>query len=69
MERDLAPNDVLAIDMCGRFTPSLGGNLYMFYGADHATGYIVNYGLRRKSEALEFSSAVWWTWRTRRERR
>ena len=52
MERDLAPNDVLAIDMCGPFTPSLGGNLYMFYGVDHATGYIVNYGLRRKSEAL-----------------
>ena len=52
MERDLAPNDVVAIDMCGPFTPSLGGNLYMFYGVDHATGYIVNYGLRRKSEAL-----------------
>ena len=52
MERDLAPNDVLAVDMCGPFTPSLGGNLYMFYGVDHATGYIVNYGLRRKSEAL-----------------
>ena len=52
MERDLAPNDVLAIDMYGPFTPSLVGNLYMFYGKDHATGYIVNYGLRRKSEAL-----------------
>ena len=38
--------------MCGPFTPSLGGNLYMLYGVDHATGYIVNYGLRRKSEAL-----------------
>ena len=49
MERDLAPNDVLAIDMCGPFTPSLGGNLYMFYGVDHTTGYIFNYGLRRKS--------------------
>ena len=24
----------------------------MFYGVDHATGYIVNYGLRRKSEVL-----------------
>ena len=24
----------------------------MFYGVDHATGYIVNYVLRRKSEAL-----------------
>ena len=24
----------------------------MFYVVDHATGYIVNYGLRRKSEAL-----------------
>ena len=24
----------------------------MFYGVDHATGYIVNYDLRRKSEAL-----------------
>ena len=43
---------MMAIDMCGPFTPSLGGNLYMFYGVDHATGYIVNYGLRRKSEAL-----------------
>ena len=43
---------VLAIDMCGPFTPSLSGNLYMFYGVDHATVYIVNYGLRRKSEAL-----------------
>ena len=51
VERDLAPNDVLAIDMCGPFTPSPGGN-DMFYGVDHATGYIVNYGLRRKSEAL-----------------
>ena len=49
VERDLAPNDVLAVDMCGPFTPSLGGNLYMFYGVDHATGYIVNYGLRRKA--------------------
>ena len=46
------PNDVLAIDMCDPFTPSLGGNLYMFYGVDHATGYIVNYGLRRKSDSL-----------------
>ena len=46
MERDLAPNDVLAIDMCGLFTPSLGGNFYMFNGVDHATGYIINYGLR-----------------------
>ena len=27
VERDLAPNDVLAIGMCGSFTPSLGGNL------------------------------------------
>ena len=52
VERVLAPNDVLAIDMCGPFTPSPGENLYMFYGVDHATGYIVNYGLRRKSEAL-----------------
>ena len=52
VERDLAPNDVLAIDMCGPFTPSLGGNLYMFFGVDHATGYIVNCGLRRTSEAL-----------------
>ena len=26
--RDLASKDVLAIDMCGPFTPSLGGNLY-----------------------------------------
>ena len=51
-ERDLAPNDVLVIDMCGPFIPSQGGNLYMFYGMGHATGYIVNYGLRRKSEAL-----------------
>ena len=24
----------------------------MFYGVDHATGYIVNYGLHRKYEAL-----------------
>ena len=38
--------------MRGPFTPSLGGNLYIFYGVDHATRYIVNYGLRRKSEAL-----------------
>ena len=38
VERDLPPNDVLAIDMCGPFTPSLGRNLYMFYGVDHATG-------------------------------
>ena len=52
MESDLAPDDVLAIDLCGPFTPSLGGNLYMFYDVDHATGYIVNYSLRRKSEAL-----------------
>ena len=29
VERDLAPNDVLAIDMCGPFTISLGGNLYI----------------------------------------
>ena len=35
VECDLAPNDVLAIDMCGPFTPSLGGNLYTFYGVDH----------------------------------
>ena len=52
LERDLAPNDVLEIDMCGPFTPSLGGNLCMFYGVVHATGYIVNCGFRRKSEAL-----------------
>ena len=52
MERDLAPKDVLAINMCSPFTPSLGENLYVFYGVDHATGYIVNNGLRRKSEAL-----------------
>ena len=52
MERDLTPNDVLAIDMCDRFTPSLSGNLYMFHDMNHETGYIVNYGLRRKSEAL-----------------
>ena len=37
MKHDMAPNDVLAIDMCGLFTPSLGGNLYMFYGVDHAS--------------------------------
>ena len=35
VERDLAPNDVLAIDMCGPFTPSLGGNLYMFLSLIH----------------------------------
>ena len=52
VESDLAPDGVLAIDLCGPFTPSLGRNLYMFYGVDHATGYIVNYSLRRKSEAL-----------------
>ena len=52
VERDLAPNNVLAIDMCDAFTPSLGGNPYVFYDVDRATGYIVNYGLRRKAEAL-----------------
>ena len=52
MERDLAPNDVLAINMCGPFTPSLSENFYMLYGVDHVTGYIVNYGLHPKSEAL-----------------
>ena len=30
VELDHAPNNVLAIKMCGPFTPSLGGNLYMF---------------------------------------
>ena len=71
VERVLAPNDVLAIDMCGPFTPSLGGNLYMFYGVDHATGYIVNNGTASVASPRRWRclSAVWWTWRTRRERR
>ena len=69
MERDLAPNDVLAIDMFGPFTLSLGGDLYMFYGVDHATGYIVNYASVASPRRWRCSSAVWWTWCTRRERR
>lgn len=46
------PNDLVHIDFCGPFSPSLGGNLYMVYAVDRGTGYIKNYACRRKSEGL-----------------
>ena len=47
-----APGDLLHIDMCGPYTTTIGGNHYMFYAVDAATGYIANYALRRKSDAV-----------------
>ena len=38
--------------MCGLYTTTLGGNHYMFYAVDAATGHIANDALRRKSEAV-----------------
>ena len=47
-----APGDLLHIDMCGPYTTTIGGNHYMFYAVDAATGYIANYALRHKSDAV-----------------
>ena len=47
-----ARGDLLHIDMCGPYTTTIGGNHYIFYAVDAATGYIVNYALRRKSDAV-----------------
>ena len=47
-----APGDLLHIDMCGPYTTTIGGNHYMFYAVDAATGYIANYALRRTSDAV-----------------
>ena len=47
-----APGDLLHIDMCGPYTTTIGGNHYMFYAVDAARGYIANYALRRKSDAV-----------------
>ena len=69
VERDLAPNDVLAVDMCGPFTPSLGGNLYMFYAWTTQRGTSSNTASVASARRWRCLSAVWWTWRTRRERR
>ena len=47
-----APGDLLYIGTSGPYTTTLGGNHYMFYAVDAATGHIANYALRRKSEAV-----------------
>ena len=47
-----APGDLLHIDMCGPYTTTIGGNNYMFFAVDAGTGYIANYALRRKSDAV-----------------
>ncbi|CAB1110957.1 unnamed protein product [Ectocarpus sp. CCAP 1310/34] len=47
-----APNDVFHIDLCGAYTATIGGNHYMLFGVDAATGWMVCYAMRRKSEAL-----------------
>ena len=47
-----APGNLLHIDMCGPYTTTIGDNHYMFYAVDAATGYIANYALRRKSDAV-----------------
>ena len=46
------PGDLLHIDMCAPYTTTLGGNRYIFCAVDAATGYITNYALRRKSDAV-----------------
>ncbi|CAB1103605.1 unnamed protein product [Ectocarpus sp. CCAP 1310/34] len=46
------PNDVFHIDLCGAYTATIGGNHYMLFGVDAATGWMVCYAMRRKSEAL-----------------
>ena len=46
-----APGDLLHIDMCGPYTTT-GGNHCMSYAVDTSTGYIANYALRRKSDAV-----------------
>ncbi|CAB1111182.1 unnamed protein product [Ectocarpus sp. CCAP 1310/34] len=47
-----APNDLFHIDPCGAYTATIGGNHYMLFGVDAATGWMVCYAMRRKSEAL-----------------
>ncbi|CAB1113962.1 unnamed protein product [Ectocarpus sp. CCAP 1310/34] len=47
-----APNDVFLIDLCGAYTATIGGHHYMLLGVDAATGGMVCYAMRRKSEAL-----------------
>ena len=47
-----APGDLLHIDMCGPYTTTIGGNHQIYYAVDAATGYIANYALRRKSDAV-----------------
>ncbi|CAB1113069.1 unnamed protein product [Ectocarpus sp. CCAP 1310/34] len=47
-----APNDVFHIDLCGAYTATIGGNHYMLFGVDAATGWMACYAMRRKSEAL-----------------
>ena len=40
------------VDMCGPYTTTIGGHQYLFHAVDAATGYIANYALRRKSDAV-----------------
>ncbi|CAB1106836.1 unnamed protein product [Ectocarpus sp. CCAP 1310/34] len=47
-----APNDVFHIDIWGGYTATIGGNHYMLFGVDAATGWMVCYAMRRMSEAL-----------------
>ncbi|CAB1104092.1 unnamed protein product [Ectocarpus sp. CCAP 1310/34] len=47
-----APNDVFHIDLCGAYTATIGGNHYMLFGVDAATGWMTCYAMRFRSEAL-----------------
>ena len=38
--------------MCTSYTTTIGGNHYMLYAVDAATGNIGNYALRRKSDGV-----------------
>ena len=69
VERDLAPNDVLAIDMCGPFTPSPGGNAGKCVRGDcdalwTSRGFVDfcdTIGIAREHSPLEHSSTTGWS--------
>ena len=47
-----APNDMFHIDICGPYSATIGGNHYLLFGVDAATGWMVCNAMRRKSEGV-----------------
>ncbi|CAN0299548.1 unnamed protein product, partial [Scytosiphon promiscuus] len=46
------PNDLVHLDFCGPYSPSIGGNFYLLVAVDSSARYIQPYALRRRSEGL-----------------